>query len=302
MRTITNLVRRWPHGRVGWHTVARLGLVCAVLVGASACASATGPVSAPIAALAGETATVTNAGPTPFVSASPAAIFTAGATPIPTGTARPPIATAEPVVGLKLALTLADQEMSAARSSGSLDEAQRHAQAVINTLVGAWGRWYDSSRTNDLSDRRGVFPGERVPGPANDTPGDWSPVGWGMRAFDLGDPSVQTAVQLVMGDVGRWRATPRARYDEIARASTATDPNHTAISRLDGRGLRAVAWARLILTQAVSLPEAQRWAALGSQETGAALSAVQSLPQSGAKRHRTTGSASIYESTVEYLP
>jgi hypothetical protein len=168
--------------------------------------------------------------------------------------------------------------MNAVGASATLQEAQLHAQAVVNILGGAWGRWYGDSRFSDASDRRGIFPGDRIPGPANDTPTDLTPIGWGIRAYDLGDAQTQQAAQTVMGDVKLWRDDPRSGYDTIQRAIDATDPSHKSIVKLDGRGTRALAWARLIVVTAASLDQARQYAALGSAETGAALAAAETLP------------------------
>ncbi len=156
-------------------------------------------------------------------------------------------ATTGPLLGLTRELALADREMQAAAASATLPETQGHAQAVINTLVGAWGRWYDVGRTDDPSDRRGVFPGERVPGPANDTPTDLTPIGWGLRAYDQVNLAGRPAIQTVMGDVKGWRDNPRARYDDIQRAITGPQPNPGRIGQLGGQAMRALAWARLII-------------------------------------------------------
>lgn len=182
------------------------------------------------------------------------------------------------VLGLQQELALADQEMNAAHSGTSLLEAQQHAQAAINTLVGAWGRWYDVNGFDDPSDRRGVFPGERVPGPANGTSTDLTPFGWGIRAYDQLTPSARPVIEKIMGNVKQWRDNPRARYDDIERALAGTPPNTSLINRLDGRAMRALGWARLIVSQASNLDQAQRYALAGSQETAAALAAVQTLP------------------------
>ncbi len=163
-------------------------------------------------------------------------------------------------------------------ASATLQEAQQHAQAVVNILGGAWSRWYGDSHFSDASDRRGVFPGDRIPGPANDTSTDLTPTGWGIRAYDLGDANTQQAVQTVMGDVKFWRDDPRSAYDNIERAIDAADPSHKSVAKLGGRATRALAWARLIVVTAASLDQARQYAAPGSVETGAALAAAQKLP------------------------
>ena len=168
--------------------------------------------------------------------------------------------------------------MNAVGASATLLEAQQHAQAVVNILGGAWGRWYGDSQFSDASDRRGVFPGDRIPGPANDTSTDLTPIGWGIRAYDLGDANTQQAVQTIMGDVKAWRVGPRAAYDNIQGAIDAADPSHKAVAKLAGRGTRALAWARLIVVSATSLDQARQYAATGSVETGAALAAAETLP------------------------
>ena len=125
---------------------------------------------------------------------------------------------------------------------------------------------------------RGIFPGERIPGPAPDS-GAELPIGWGVKAYDLGDARTQQAVQTIMGDVARWQSDPRASYDAIQAVLVGSGPNGSQIDKLPGTGERAVAWARLILLKAASLDQAQQFAVQGSQQTGAALAAVQGLPQ-----------------------
>jgi len=184
--------------------------------------------------------------------------------------------TTSPTQALKINLALADQEMNAARTSASLVAAQQHAQLVIDLYVGAWGRWFAASQAVAPGGGQGIFPGERIPGPAPDS-GAVLPVGWGLRAYELGDPPTQQAVESIMGDVMRWNSDPRAGYDQIAAAVTSADANGSQIDRLPGTGARAVAWARLILVKATSVEQAQQYAGLGSQATGAALAAVQGL-------------------------
>jgi len=246
----------------------RLWLAAGLLL-AAGCAGAPGTASP----------TVSVSSPTPAAQASPLATVaapTAVFTPSPVPAT--PAASPAPVQGLRQELALADQEMSAARASTTLADAQQHAQMTINTLVGAWGRWYDVSRWDDPSDRRGVFPGERVPGPANDTSTDLTPIGWGIRAYDQASPADQAAIQAVVGNVKQWRDSPRLRYDAIEHATTGTPPNPSLIAKLDGQAMRALAWARLIITSAATLDQARTYAQSGAQEAGAALAAVQSIP------------------------
>jgi hypothetical protein len=132
-------------------------------------------------------------------------------------------------------------------------------------------------RADDHSDRLGIFPGERIPGPANDSAPNPAPFGWGIRAYDLGQPQTQQAVQSIMGNVKQWRDNPRSGYDQIEHALGAKDTNHTAIAQLDGQAQRALAWARLIVTQATTLEVARQYAELGRRETAGALAAAQSL-------------------------
>jgi len=184
--------------------------------------------------------------------------------------------TTSPTQALQTNLALADREMNAARTSASLAAAQQHAQMVINLYVGAWGRWFSASQVVAPGGGQGIFPGERIPGPAPDS-GAVLPIGWGIRAYEMGDPPTQQAVQSIMGDAMRWSNDPRAGYDQIAAAVTSADVNGSQIDRLPGTGERAVAWARLILVKANSVEQAQQYAGLGSQATGAALAAVQGL-------------------------
>ena len=258
---------------------ARGWLVACLAIGLFGCTGAPQPSGAPTVVSAATGAASATAVAQP--GATPAVVTATNATPGAQASQTAPAipaATPGPVQGLQRELALADQEMNAARTSATLRDAQQHAQAVLNILVGAWGRWYDVSQFSDPSDRRGVFPGERVPGPPKDTSSDLTPIGWGIRAYDLGDVKTQPAVQTVMGDVKLWRNDPRSRYNEIERAVTGTDLNRSLVGKLDGRSMRAVAWARLIIAKAGSLDESHQYAILGSTETSAALGAVQNLP------------------------
>ena len=121
---------------------------------------------------------------------------------------------------------------------------------------GAWGRWYGDSHFSDASDRRGVFPGDRIPGPANDTSTDLTPIGWGIRAYDLGDarlskPPKRSWVMSSLGETLPRSATIISRRRRRRTRAIRRSPNWTGAP-----GPRALAWARLILTQAVSLDEA----------------------------------------------
>jgi hypothetical protein len=271
-------------------------LLCSLVAGLTGCAGIPqlGPTANTVPALM-TTAPPSTAAPAAAITAttpaSAALITPPGSTPAATHTTNAPAivpltptivatagdATPGPVQGLQHELALADQQMNAVSASATLPEAQQHAQAVVNILGGAWGRWYGDTQFSDASDRRGIFPGDRIPGPANDTSTDLTPFGWGIRAYDLQDANTQLAVQTIMGDVKAWRDSPRAAYDMIQGVVNATDPSHPAIAKLAGRGTRALAWARLIVVSAGSLDQARQYAVSGSVETDAAVAAAETL-------------------------
>jgi hypothetical protein len=253
--------------------IVKLGLLGLAVAGLCGCA-VSGTPSAVASATPAAAATVAAATPTPALTATAAPVALPAVTPTPASAAATPAA----VASLQRELGLADEQMQAVVVASSLGEAQAHAQAVVDILGGAWGRWYMGNDLSSASDRRGIFPGDRIPGPANDTPTDWAPFGWGIRAYDLGDGPTQQAVQSIMGDVTLWRTSPRLSYDAIQRTVALPDPSHKAIGQLSGRATRALAWARLVQVQGATLDAARQFGAAGRQETTAALAAAAGLP------------------------
>jgi hypothetical protein len=253
--------------------IATLGLLVLFAAGLTGCA-APGPAATP----AGVTAAATSTPPATAVAANLTPAFAAtAALPAATATLASAATAPAPLAGLWHELALADEQMRAVGASSTLGEAQAHAQAVVDILGGAWGRWYEGVDFSSASDRRGIFPGDRIPGPANDTPNDWAPFGWGIRAYDLGDAPTRQAVQAILGDVALWRTSPRLAYDEIQRAVALADASHNAIGQLNGHATRALAWARLAQVKAATLDEARQFGAAGQQETAAASATVAGL-------------------------
>jgi hypothetical protein len=180
---------------------------------------------------------------------------------------------------LQSELALADSEMQAARQSATLAEARHHAEAVVNILVGKFGRWYGDQdgdgATNDPSDGSGVLPGEKIPEAAPDAPAEF-PFGAALVVYSS-NASSQRAIQTILGDVTQWRVRPRLGYDTVERALAGTDLTRDAVSKLNGSVPRAVVWARLILTRARSINEAQTYVERGLLSTRAALDAARSI-------------------------
>jgi hypothetical protein len=169
--------------------------------------------------------------------------------------------------------------MQAARQSTTLAEARHHAEAVVNILVGKFGRWYGDQdadgATNDPSDGGGVLPGEKIPEAAPDAPVEF-PFGAALVVYSSNALS-QRAIQTILGDVTQWRTRPRVGYDTIERAVAGTDLTRDAVSKLNGSAPRAVACTRLILTRAQSIDEARTYAERGLLATRAALDAARSI-------------------------
>jgi hypothetical protein len=275
------------------------GLARLLMYGVGVCLAGCGVAPGPAAQPSGGAPIVAGASAAPapapaIVTPSPTPVHlstrsSAQPTPAPTaarlsdtGSNTQPTDAPDPVERLRRALELADTEMRAADASRSLAEAKKHAEAVVNILVGYWGRWYgDADKdgiANDPSDRRGVLPGERIPSAAPDTAAAHWPVGWGITVYEKGGPAARQAVQAtIMGDVERWKKNAAGRYGEIERAIAGTDLSRDATSKLDGRAMRAVAWARLILTKAASLDDAKIYAGHGVADTSASLEATRTI-------------------------
>lgn len=187
----------------------------------------------------------------------------------------------DPVERLRRALDLADTELHAVGDSTDLVEAKRHAEAVVNILVGLRGRWYGDAdgdgKITDPSDRQGILPGEGIMGPARGL-NVRRPLGWGQIVYLKGDDHTRQLIQgTIMGNMERWINQPEGRYDDIERAIAGTDLNHSMTSKLDGHAMRVVAWARLILTQAGSLNDAKTYASYGIADIGASLDAARAI-------------------------
>ncbi len=192
----------------------------------------------------------------------------------------PPNQAQNPALGLQHDLALADAEMHAAARSSTLAESRRHAEAAVNILVGTYGRWYGDQdgdgQVLDPSDRRGVLPGEKIPESADRDNFVW-PTGWAILAYDSDRPGAKQAVQIILGQVDLWHNNPKAGYDQIARAISGTSVSTDQIAKLSGSAIRALAYARLVLTQTSSLADAQAYAQRGALETSAALDAAKQI-------------------------
>ena len=188
------------------------------------------------------------------------------------------VATPNPVQGLQNALELADSEMIAANASVSLQEARRHAEAVVNILVGYWGCWYgdanEDGKLEDPSDGYGVLPAGRIQEAAPDTPAAGIQLGWALEVYENSGQSDQKPIQTILGNVNLWQTNPSEAYAVIQSAVTSTSPNYVQVTKLQGNVDQAVAWARLILVKAQTLDEAQAFANNGLKETRAALRAI----------------------------
>jgi hypothetical protein len=180
-----------------------------------------------------------------------------------------------PVAPSALAAVLrrAAQEMDAAKNAATLADAQSHAETTVNLLVGKYGRWYgdqngDRNR-NDPSDGQGVLPGEIHTQGADLDNGTSLGTGLALQAArgKLNAPPLLA----LLGDVNQWSTQPARGYDSIAAAvkNANTSP---ALETLQGSVPRAVAFARLILTDAKTIADAQSLAAKASGELDAAVS------------------------------
>jgi hypothetical protein len=63
----------------------------------------------------------------------------------------------------------------------------------------------------------------------------------------------------------------------LASALAGPGVSHKGLAKLNGTAVQGFAWARLIVTAATTLDEARQFAEAGSQQTGLALKAAQSL-------------------------
>lgn len=229
-----------------------------------------------------------SAGPAGVISQTPAFSGTpAGSLRAPGSTAAPaqpflpgpasvtPVPTADPVQGLQKALGIADQEMNAAASSASLEQARAHAEIAVNVLVGYWGVGYGDGdgdgKIDDASSRYGVLPAGRVQEAAPGTGAAYTQLGWAILVDETLGSSASQPIQSLLGDTQAWKNDPVGSYNQIQAAIEATDPSHPEASKLGGQVPKAVAWGRLVLIKAQTLEDAKAYASRGSQATSAAL-------------------------------
>lgn len=175
-------------------------------------------------------------------------------------------------------LQLATDEMRAAENASALDETKSHAEAVVNILVGQYGRWYGDqngdNQVTDASDKRGVLPGEKIPvggGADLDRPAQFP---YGLAIMAMGTRTTSPELEILLGDVTLWRTRARGGFDAIENA--VAQQNAAAVQ---GAVPRAVASARLILTDAQTIETAQPLAADGVAELERALQAAQKMAQ-----------------------
>ncbi len=175
-------------------------------------------------------------------------------------------------------LDLAANEMRAAESATTFDDAKLHAEAAVNILVGKYGRWYGDqngdNQVTDPSDKRGVLPGEKlaVSGGADiDTNAQFP---YGLALMAVGTQTNSPALQNILGDVVLWRTRARGGYDSIESAITQNN-----LAALQGTVPRSVAYARLILTTARTLDEAHQLATFGVNELDSAMQVARTLAQ-----------------------
>jgi len=171
-------------------------------------------------------------------------------------------------------MAVADTEMEAAYQSTSLEGAKVHAEAVVNILVGYWGLWYGDAngdgKISDPSNGYGVLPAGRIQEAAPDTRAAQTQLGWAIRLYEQGNLHTQQQMQALLGNVEQWRTDPTSAYAEIQRAVDAGDAKHSLVAKLSGQVPQAVGWARLILTKAQTLEEAQAFAQQGMQRIATA--------------------------------
>lgn len=229
---------------------------------------------APLAATPAQTpspTTAVNFAPTqtPFDPPNPA---TAEPSPVPPMTPTPSQPSSTPASELVTVLETAAQEMAAAETAASLADVRGHAKVTVNLLVGKYGRWYDDSDGNgsmyDPSAGQGVLPGEILTQGADLDTGTKFPSGLILDAAGT-NPNL-ASLKLLLGDVDVWRTRPRAGYDtiEMALKNASTSPN---LDALHGAVPRAVAFARLILTDAKTPQDAHTLALKVSAELNDAL-------------------------------
>ncbi len=210
---------------------------------------------------------------TPTVVASPTA-------QLPNNPTIEPPTMQPPQAQLVLALELAANEMSAAQNSVTLDEARAHAEAVVNILVGKRGRWYGDQdgdgSVNDPLKGRGVLPGEiQTQGADVDNTTNFSA---GLALMAVGTNPNPPPLTVLLGDVKTWRGQPRAGYDQIANALANANAS-PQLDALQGSVPRAVAFARLLLTNARTMEEARAFAAEAVKEMEEAVGAARELAQ-----------------------
>lgn len=166
--------------------------------------------------------------------------------------------------------------MRAAGSSETAEQLRTHTQTALSVLVGMYGRWY-SGRGQDPSGGLGVLPGEIQPQGGADGGGSPQPTA-GLALLTMGTSAVPSPeLFTILGDVKLWQSNPRAGYDSIANAVNTADTAQMQLGKLEGSVPRAVAWQRLVLTQASDPETAQNLSAQATAELESALAAAKTI-------------------------
>jgi hypothetical protein len=254
--------------------------LCQLLVIAMSCVACAVPAPPPTS-MAGNPVTT----PTAATASVPSSLPLMTTTPLNTPNAGQPAVlqtpSAQPARALQQAILLADGEARAAQKSATLPDARRHAEALVNILIGPLGRWYGDTngdgQVDDPSDKRGVLPAERQTVGAPDTPLSVPYFGWALLTYDDGNAQTRDAISQLLGDPEAWKSDPRKSYDAIAAGITPADAAHGYAVKLSGLVPQLVAYGRLLLTKTSSPSEAQTVAARAAQVSAAATQAVQNL-------------------------
>lgn len=213
---------------------------------------------------------------TPVSSPSSPGSTAAPSQPVLTGpTSESPLPTVDPLQGLQKALAIVDQQMKAAESSASLEQARAHAEIAVNVLVGYWGIGYGDGdgdgKIDDANSRYGVLPAGRIQESAPGTGAAYTQLGWAILVDETLGTNANQSVQTLLGDTQAWKNDAAGSYRQIDAAIQATNGSHDGVSSLGGQVPQAAAWARLILIKAQTLDEAKLYAGRGAQVTGVVL-------------------------------
>lgn len=190
----------------------------------------------------------------------------------------PPTNAKEAAQQLVQALELALNEMRAAQAGGEIETIQTHNESSLDVLAGRYGRWYDP-HVPDPSNKLGVLPGEIKPQGGADLGGSPAPTA-GLALLTMGTSTTPSPEHVtILGDVKLWQSNPRAGYDSIANAANTADTAQMQLGKLEGSVPRAVAWQRVLLTQAKTPEDVRAVAAQAVVELETALAAARGIAQ-----------------------